>query len=118
MEKRMPYGTGFFIAGVLAIAFWVGTLIYAFAGSVTVQIVQGGFPNANRSVTISDDHIARIIVAYQQEANTAVNGTATRAQVLNYWFQKWLNNTINDVREIERKKQIDAVPEPTPIEPQ
>lgn len=86
----------------------------AHAGSITFQIVQGGFANANRTYTLSDAEIARIIVAYQRDANVSVNGTATRAQVLNYWMQQFIQGTISKVQSAET---VPVAP-PTPINPQ
>jgi hypothetical protein len=40
----------------------------------------------SKTYTLSDADMDAAVAAYQQGANTAINGTATRNQVLNYMF--------------------------------
>jgi hypothetical protein len=54
--------------------------------------VTSGLGNLTRSKTVTDAHLTRLVAAYQSEANTAINGTATNAQVITYL----LDNTVAD----------------------
>ncbi len=99
---------------ILAVLFLLG-VSPAHAGSITFTLVQGGFGNLAKTYTVTDAEIVRIIAAYQSAANTAVNGTATRVQVLNYWLGTLIADTVDIVKTAE---QPVAPPPPTPIKPQ
>jgi hypothetical protein len=43
-------------------------------------------PTVSKTYTLSDADMDAAVAAYQQGANTAINGTATRNQVLSYMF--------------------------------
>lgn len=54
-------------------------------GTITVQVVEAGQTTATKNYTVADAQIDRLVAAYQSAANASINGSATRAQVLNYW---------------------------------
>ena len=56
---------------------------------------------ASKTFTVPDAQLARMIVAYQSAANVAVNGTATRGQVLNYIVRQWMDTTVQEVKNYE-----------------
>lgn len=103
----------------VAIAFFLLAASPVWAGALTVQVVEGGQPNATKVVTLTDAEIDRIVSAFQGPANISVNGTATRAQVLNYWItQTLLVSTVASVLSFEQQKAIAALPVAVPINPQ
>lgn len=52
------------------------------AGTVAVTVTEAGQTTLTRTYNVAD--VSVITSAYQGDANVSVNGTATRAQVLNY----------------------------------
>jgi hypothetical protein len=44
----------------------------------------------SKTYTLSDADMDAAVAAYQQGANTAINGTATRNQVLSYMFDQMI----------------------------
>lgn len=91
----------------------------AWAGTITAQVVEGGQPNATKVYAIPDAEIDRIVAAYQSDANVAVNGTATRAQVLLYVFNtEFVARLVAKVKAVEAAAQAAAIVPPVPINPQ
>lgn len=91
----------------------------ALAGSISIQVVETGQTTLTKTYsTIPDANIDRIVAAYQSAANTSVNGTATRAQVLNYWVTQFITKTIADVAASESNAAEQALPAIAPINPQ
>lgn len=86
-------------------------------GTITITLVEGGQTNITRTYTISDAHIARARTALQQDANTAINGTATRAQVWNTWVTGVMNALVEKTKNAELSVAQAAVVTPTPITP-
>lgn len=104
---------------------WLLTLVFvllttaAGAGSIQITVAENGFPNVSRTYNIPDADLVRMRAAYQSDANTAINGTATRVQVMNFWImEELIRDTIAKVQARERQSQIDAAPMPAPITPQ
>lgn len=89
----------------------------AFAGSITFQVAEGGQPTLTKTYSLLDSEIDRLVAALQQAANTSINGTATRAQVLNYWVQNFMDSNVVTVKSFEKEQAVKAVPDPTPIAP-
>lgn len=90
----------------------------ALAGSIVVTVNRTGDPPRSRTFNIPDADIDRIVAAHQRDANVAVNGTATKAQVLDFWITKHVrDDTAAAVKSYERQKAVEAVAEPTPIDP-
>lgn len=87
------------------------------ASTITFQVTQTGFPNANRVFNLQDSEVNRMVAAYQSAANAAINGTATRAQVLNYWVSSVMRDTIEFIRSTEVQVAVAAIPPVTPINP-
>jgi hypothetical protein len=85
-------------------------------GSIAFQVTQTGQTTHNRSVNVADADITRIITAYQPGANTNVNGTATRTQVLNFWISTMMQGSKAFVQSSEQAAQIAALPPILPIE--
>lgn len=69
------------------------------------------------SYTLDTAEIDRIVAAYQQSANTAVNGNATRNQVLQYVKDKIVGDLKTAVSQYEKDKAVKAVPDPVLINP-
>lgn len=88
------------------------------AGTITIQVVEGGQTNATKTFTILDADIDRLVAAYQSLANVSINGTATRAQVLNYVVTQWMQSGVATVTAFEAAKAITALVPATPINPQ
>lgn len=107
------------VAISLAIAALTVVPYKAHAGTITITVVQGAQPDATKTFTLPDAQITRLVAAYQSLANVAVNGTATRAQVLNYVLtQVWLQSTVDFVKGVETAAAKAAVPDAVPINPQ
>lgn len=87
------------------------------AGSIVFTITGTGI-NASKTYTLSDADINRIIATNQIAANAANNAPASKMFVLNYWIQQFINSTIQSVQSFEKQTAVDAVPTPSPINPQ
>lgn len=85
------------------------------AGTITFQVTETGQTTATKTFTLPDVQIDRMVAAYQSPANVSVNGTATRAQVLNYIATKLIQVEIPQF--IQSFETLPAVV-PTPINPQ
>jgi hypothetical protein len=59
---------------------------------IPISVVQTGQPTVSKTYNMADADMDAIIAAYQSEANTSINGTATRAQVLNYITLTWMKS--------------------------
>lgn len=70
-------------------------------GTITFQVVETGQITGTKTFTVPDAHIDRLVVAYQSAANTSINGSATRLQVLNYWANLLMSQTVSYVQSIE-----------------
>lgn len=57
--------------------------------SITITAVATGFSPPAKVFTMTDQVMQLLIDAYQAEANIAINGAATRVQVLNYITELW-----------------------------
>jgi hypothetical protein len=62
--------------------------------TIAATVTQTGNPNASKTYTLADADMDKAIAAYQQGANTAINGTANRNQVLNYMFDLLIKSAI------------------------
>lgn len=91
---------------------------YADAGTISLQVNETSFSAVTRSYSIADTDIDRIVAAYQSPANVSINGTATRTQVLMYWFMKAITQAKSDVSDFENAARLQALPVITPINPQ
>lgn len=82
--------------------------------TISATVVQTPNPDASKTYTLSDADMTKAINAYQQAANTAVNGTATRVQVLNYMFDVLIKSSIQTA--VQGNLTVPAqVPPPIPI---
>lgn len=90
----------------------------ALAGSIAFQVVRTGQSTVSRTFTMSDADVDRLVAAYQARANVAVNGTASRTQVIMFWFSSVMDATKQSVASTERQNAIDALPVTPPIDPQ
>lgn len=68
-------------------------------GTITIQVVETGQTTLTKTYTVADADIDKIVAAYQSAANVSVNGTATRAQVLNYVCGTWAAATQAQVQQ-------------------
>lgn len=84
-------------------------------GTITFQVTETGQTNATKAFTVPDADIDRFVAAWQQDANIAVNGTATRAQVLLTWANSMMNEAKAKVLASEKAAQQAALTPPTPI---
>lgn len=66
-------------------------------GTVTFQVTETGQSTATKTYTVSDTDIDRFVAAWQDDANAAVGGTATRAQVLLTWANYVMSQAANRV---------------------
>lgn len=65
------------------------------AATITITLTETAQPTVTKGpVTIADSDVDQIVAAYQSAANVSVNGTATRAQVLNYMVGTWFAGTV------------------------
>lgn len=72
--------------------------------TISLQVVETGQATSTKTYTIPDAQMDRIVTAYQSAANTSINGTATRAQVLNYWANQLIQvATVQYVLGIEQQ---------------
>lgn len=62
--------------------------------TIAATVTQAPNPTASKTYTLADADMDKAIAAYQQAANTSINGTANRNQVLNYMFDVLIKNTI------------------------
>lgn len=81
--------------------------------TISATVTQTSFADASKTFGLSDADMTRIIAAYQQDANTAVNGTATRGQVLNWIFDNVLIAVLQ--AKVVSKETIPAVPGAKPV---
>lgn len=86
-------------------------------GTITFQVVEAGQTTATKNFTLPDAQIDRLVTAYQQKGNTAINGTATRAQVLLTWANELMNSSTQAVLASEQAANNAAVVQATPITP-
>lgn len=83
-------------------------------GTIVFQVTEGGQPNVSKTFNFTDAQIDRLVVAYQGPANVAINGTASRAQVLNYIVTNvWVQGAISFVQSFETTPPV----VPSPIVP-
>ena len=82
---------------------------------VNIQIDRTG--DALRSRSFTNAQGARIVAAYQQQANVALNRTATAVQVIDYVLSRIVADIKATVLAHEKQQAVAAVPEPSPIEP-
>ena len=82
--------------------------------TIASTVTQAGNPNASKTYTLADADMDKAIAAYQQGANTSINGTANRNQVLNYMFDTLIKNTIQSSVQ-SNETQPAVVPPPITI---
>lgn len=86
--------------------------------TISFQVAETGQTTATKTYTLPDAQLDRMIAAYQQGANTSINGTATRAQVLNYWSQVVIAAAVAQVQAFETQQATTtATSSVTPITP-
>ena len=83
-------------------------------GSIAFDVTQGA-NSYNKSYTVPDADIDRLVAAYQYDANQDINGTATEAQVLLYVVKTWVNAAKEKVSSYETEQQQQALTAPAPI---
>lgn len=71
-------------------------------GTISFQVVETGQTTLTKTYTLPDAQIDRMVAAYQSAGNTAVNGTATRAQVLQTVVAGWISATVQQVTSFEQ----------------
>jgi hypothetical protein len=86
-------------------------------GSISFQVVETGQTTLTKTYTLADSQVDRLVAAYQVAANASISGTATRAQVLNFWVQGLVNETVQQVQNVETAALIQAVVPPGAITP-
>lgn len=103
---------------LLLVAALTALSIPALAGSISFTITQGAGPGITKTYNIPDAELDRLVTAYQSGANVAVNGTATKAQVIQHWIARFMQETIEFVKGTETAAAKAAVPDAAPIKPQ
>lgn len=81
--------------------------------TITATVVETGFANASKTYTLADADMDRVVAAYQQHGNVAVNGTATRAQVLAWVFDNVLIAALK--AQVVLFNTVPAVPGTAPV---
>lgn len=71
-------------------------------GTISIHLVETGQTTLTKTFTLPDAQIDRLVLAYQSAGNTAINGTATRAQVLNAWANSLMASTVQQVSSFEQ----------------
>ena len=85
-------------------------------GTITFTVTETSKPDATKTYNVADADIDRMVAAYQQDANTDINGTATRSQVLLYIAKTWLKDAQQKVSSKEYAAAQAAV-QPVPSFP-
>lgn len=78
--------------------------------TIAVTVTETGQTTLTRTLTLADADLDATIQAYQQAANTSINGTATRAQVLNYMFNVCIVAAMQ--QQVQTFKTVPAVTPP------
>lgn len=86
--------------------------------TIAFQVTETAQTTVSKSYTLADSQMDRIIAAYQSGANSAVNGTASRSQVLQFWLTGFIQQTVNCVALFEAQTAIASLPTIIPINPQ
>jgi hypothetical protein len=86
-------------------------------GTISFQVAETGQTTLTKVYTLPDSQIDRMVTAYQNLANAAVGGTATRAQVLQTWVTGLVTETVGYVANYEQAVALAAVPQASPITP-
>lgn len=81
--------------------------------AITISASETGQPTLSKTFTLSDANMDLMVQAYQQDANIAVNGTATRAQVFNTIVTGWAEEIKTKVIAFQTVPAV--VPPPIPI---
>lgn len=87
--------------------------------TVTFTVVQDGFPDSSKEFLFNpDSELDRMIASYQSAANTSVNGTATRVEVLNFWVESIINAGTASTKSFETQQAVaEATAKVKPITP-
>jgi hypothetical protein len=86
-------------------------------GTITIQVVETGQTTLTKVYTILDADVDRLVTAYQTVGNVAVNGTATRAQVLLAWANLFMASTVSTVASYEQAVAVAEIVPTKPINP-
>lgn len=70
-------------------------------GKITIAVEHEGEADWSKEFNIPDEDVTRMIGAFQVAANSAVNGVATREQVLNFIADQWRAGTVSRVQTVE-----------------
>jgi hypothetical protein len=82
--------------------------------TIAATVTQTSQPTASKTYTLADADMDKAIAAYQQAANSSINGTANRNQVLNYMFDTLIKDSIQAA--VQQSNTIPAqVPPPITI---
>lgn len=85
--------------------------------SISFQVAETGQSTLTKTYSLPDANVDLLVQAYQQQANTAINGTANRTQVLQNWVQGLVTETVQNVTAYQQQAAIAALPAVTPISP-
>lgn len=85
--------------------------------TISFQVAETGQTTLTKTYTLPDANVDLLVQAYQQQANTAINGTATRPQVLQTWVTGLVNGTVQYVTSYQQQAAVAALPPVTPISP-
>jgi hypothetical protein len=84
-------------------------------GTLTVTFATSAATVFTRNFAIPDADLNRIVAAYQNGANGALNGTATPQQVATFIVQGWINEMANNVISFGTQAALAAVAPIAPI---
>jgi hypothetical protein len=110
----------FVCAAILGVALLIAAPVHAGTIVVTVTTASGVCSGGcTKTYTDTDANLAKIIPAYQQSCNTAINGTCTNLQVMQAWANWLVAQTVAFVTNYDKNNlQSAAVSGYTPINPQ
>lgn len=91
------------------------------AGTVTLTVTTAGAPCAagcSKTYTDSDANLAKLVATFQNDCNVRLNGTCSAVQVMAYWADLMISNTVAAVTGFDTNKLRDAASAGyTPIQP-
>lgn len=81
--------------------------------TLAITATETGQTTLTKTYNMADATMDLMIQAYQSDANVSVNGTATRAQVLNYITGTWAQQVKDKIQQFQTQPAV--VPAPVSI---
>lgn len=80
--------------------------------TIAITVTETSKPTLNKTYTLADADMNAVVDAFQSDANVSINGTASRAQVMNFIM---LNVWMNDLKIKTQSFQTVPAVVPAPI---